>query len=98
MNSHLFFPIAVEYILCACDLEEGTLNIRHSGDPLLKRKTIVTETSLPAPDVRHLLSPLTPLGVLSTSSPGVCNLLNVASALSAQSQCGGPEGTFDEGV
>lgn len=38
MNSHLFLPVPVEYVLCACDREEGTVRVRPTRDPLVKSK------------------------------------------------------------
>lgn len=39
VNSHLFFPIPVEDILCACEREVGTRKVRPTSDPLGKSKT-----------------------------------------------------------
>lgn len=98
INSHLFFPITVECILCMCDLEEGTVKVRHIPGTLCEKEkqcwlkatcqALKSFACFPWAPPGHLVHPSTGIWVLSTPfmSPSI------------HRQWDEPEGTFDEHV
>lgn len=81
MSSHLYFPITVECILCVCDPEEGTVQIRRTPvtlsqkerQPWLEAACQASKSFTCFPYWRHL-------GIWAPSSAGICNLVNIVSA------------------